>query len=162
MAMRDLDELIDDSLKLPVSGVTYVIPGPDAKTALWCLAVADAAREGVASASTVLDDDDERTMYQRILGPAYDQMMTNGVSLSKIAFCGQTAFIWITNGIVAAETFWETGGKASTLNRAARRSTRMAGASETNAPGSTSGTKSPRTRKVASPARVPRSRGKTS
>jgi len=161
MAMRDLDELIDDTLRLPVSGVTYVVPGPDALTALWCLRLAESTiKGGTEGASVVLDDGDERDMYQRTLGPVYGQMMTNGVSLAKIAFCGQTAFIWITNGIVAAETYWETGGKAPTPpNRAARRSTGMAGESATQKRDSTNGTKSRRTSSTASPAPRTRSRG---
>jgi hypothetical protein len=160
MAMRDLDELIDDTLKLPVSGVTYLVPGPDALTALWCLRLSEnTLRAGVEGASVVLDDDDERTMYQRTLGPVYDQMMAAGVSLAKIAFCGQTAFIWITNGIVAAEAYWETGGKAPTPNRAARRSTSTDGASATRTRVSTNGTKSRATKSTVSPAPRTRSHG---
>jgi hypothetical protein len=162
--MRDLDELLDDTLRLPIGGKTYVIPGPDAETGLWCLRLGEAALapEPADQAMLVLNDAQELSMYQRVLGPAYDEMTADKVSFARIAFAGQTAFVWITNGPVAAEAYWENVGKAPTPpNRAARRSTGSGGVGATQSPGSTNGTKSPPKKKTPSPAARGRSSGKT-
>lgn len=156
--MRDLDEFFNDTLELLVNGTTYVVPSPDAKTGLWCLRLSEAAETG----TVVLDDDRELGMYQRVLGPVWGQMVEDGVSLPRIAFAGQTAFVWITQGPVAAEIFWDTLGKGPSPNRETRRSTSTAAAGATNGRASTNGTKSRATKATASPAKRARSRGATS
>lgn len=161
MAFKDLDEFFDDSLKLPVGGKTYVIPGPSAETGLWCQRRMIAAQRnkrrqdaGQPIEDDGLDDDEEADLYQRCLGPVYDQMIADDVAWNKIKHCGITAYLWCAGNVVAAEQYWESDPEAlaRAQNRAARRATaksgskrKTVGAAETmtRRRASTSGTKSP-------------------
>ncbi|WP_433426353.1 DUF7426 family protein (plasmid) [Microtetraspora malaysiensis] len=169
--IRDLDEFFDDTFKLPVGGKTYVIPAPDAETGLLCQRLmhagldANAGREvnsdGINDlASAVLDDDQERDLYQRILGPVYDELFADGVSWPRIQHVGMTALVWVAAGREPAIKYWESGGagEAPAPNRATRRAT-AAAAKSTRSRGSATTT----TRATASRSKkAATSRGKTS
>lgn len=82
-------------------GHTYRVPPPSAKTGLWLSTIAElgtvAATGGKLTASDVaalhLDDDEERTFYQRVLGPAYQEMLDDGVSWPALQAIGRHAFL---------------------------------------------------------------------
>ncbi|TMR91316.1 DUF7426 family protein [Nonomuraea basaltis] len=169
---QDLDEFFDDSLRLPVGGRMYVIPAPDAEVGLLCqrlMHASLAAQEGEAVtdpklnelADVVLNDDQEKDLYQRILGPVYDELLSDGVSWPKVQHVGATALVWVAAGKDAAAKIWASGGttgEASAPNRATRRAT-AAAAKSTRSRGSattTTRTTASRSRKAAP------SRGKTS
>lgn len=152
MAFRDLDEFFADFLELPIGGKTYRVPDVPAADGLWAQRIVEeirkAKRAGDADAGK-LDDGDERLLYQRMLGPVFDEMMADGVGWSKVTHAGMTAFIWATNDREAAEKYWESGGDpealgsaGSTQNRASRRAS-AAAARTTQKRASTSGTKAP-------------------
>jgi hypothetical protein len=166
MGFNDLDEFFDDTLPLPIAGRVYVVPSPDAEVGLWCTRLFSAAQikaaGGEADMPTELDDDAELGMYSRVLGTAYAEMLADNVPISRITFAGQTAFIWITQGKVTAEVFWNNSGNLQAPNRETRRSTRTGAASATPGRGSMSGTKSQPRKRTASPAKATPSRGKTS
>ena len=173
MAFKDLNEVFDARLALPVNGKTYYIPEPDAELGLWCKAMATAGYNisaGITPAddslpNLQLDDDEEDAMYRRLLGPVYDELLADGVGPVRLHFIGATAFIWVALGPDVAEAYWGSGGdpkvSAAGMNRAGRRaakSTPTAAASTTKRAGSTSGTTS-RPTKSTRP-RAPRSPGK--
>lgn len=165
---RDLDEFFDDSLRLPVAGKTYVIPAPDAEVGLLCQRLMHAglaAEQGQAVdgeelnklAAVVLNDDEEKDLYKRILGPVYDELFADGVKWPRIQHVGATALVWVAAGKDAALKHWESGaGEVPAPNRATRRA---AAATSTRSRGSattTTRTTASRTRKATT------SRGKTS
>lgn len=155
---RDLDEFLDDSLRLPIGGTTYVVPPVDAKTGIIferLLAAGVTVANGgelEGDLSPILDDDQELTLYERALGTAYQQMIDDGVSWPRIKLAGVTSFLFTTAGAEVAEAYWSSGGasqgEAVAPNRAARRaqtrSSSTGGASTTRERVSGSGTKSRR------------------
>ncbi|WP_433793937.1 DUF7426 family protein [Actinoplanes sp. CA-252034] len=140
----------------------YVVPLASAELGLWCQQLAEVAgRIHAASTPHEIQDvvdriehdlpklDGHQTLAQRVLGTAYDQMMTDGVTHAHIQYCGHTAYAWIVGGEEAAARFWTSGGQsgeaARPANRAERRAagrTNTAAANATNTPASTSGTRS--------------------
>jgi hypothetical protein len=151
--------LVAEPLKLPVKGRVYEVPPASAELGLWC--------RSIFSAANAEDEDEEReakarapklpgnmTLSQRVLGPAWDAMLRDGIEDEYIEFCGTTAFIWIVRGEEAAELYWKSAGDPGKLQRPANREERRAvaragatstgAAGETPSPGSTSGTRSRR------------------
>ncbi|WP_433355635.1 DUF7426 family protein [Microtetraspora malaysiensis] len=168
---QDLDEFFDDSLPLPIGGKWYRIPAPDAEVGLLCQRLMHAGMAAEPGepvddpklnelASVVLNDDQERDLYQRVLGPVFDELRADGVTWPKIQHVGATATVWVAAGKEAAAKVWAAGGvgEAPAPNRATRRAT-TAAAKSTRSRGSattTTRTTASRSRKAAP------SRGKTS
>lgn len=161
MTFRDLREFFDGTLALPVGGKTYTVPPCSADDGLWAQALMDAALKAATGGEVneddlsriVLNDDDERSLYQRLLGTAFDEMKDDGVDWPSIARCGQTAFVFFTQGEDAAQVVWEQQpGEAPAPNRETRRQESKASAVSTPRRGSTSGTRSRTTSKRALPA----------
>ncbi len=163
-AFKDLDEFFDPTLKLPVSGKTYVVPPPSAEVGLLCqrlMQASIAAQAGQAVdedglnelAQLVLDDKQEKDLYQTILGLVWDELLADKVSWPAIQHVGQTALIWVAAGLEAAAKHWESGpegeAEAPTTEATAAKSTRPRG--------SATGTKTTASRRTAAG-----SRGKTS
>lgn len=166
MAYRDLDELLDGGLELPIGGKVYAVPPVDAETGLrlqrlhdWMFGVAAAvkAHEDDPDAGELsvpepggelLSDAQEIDMYRKSLGTAYDEMLTDGVAWPQFKVAGMTAFLHHTQSPEAAEAYWNAGGlpEASAGNRARRR------AAARSTPQRASGSGMSRTRKAA-PAR---------
>lgn len=120
MSFADLDEFFDDTLKLPVGGKTYVIASVDAETGLWCQRMLSTAAE-VATGSDLsetevgdllLDDDQERDLYRRVLGDVYDELVADKVGWERLKHVGTTAFMWAAGNKQTAEDFWLSGGEA--------------------------------------------------
>lgn len=153
---RDLSEVYNDFLTLPIDGKSYRIPGASAETGLLCeqmMTVGIQAAggqtvdtEGLKKSAALLDDGQETDLYKRILGPAYDEMIADKVSWPKMKLAGQTALFWITIGLETAESFWNSGGlpeAPAPANREERRASKpSAGAGKTKKRASTSGTSS--------------------
>lgn len=148
---REIDEFFDPSLRLPIHGKVYVIPPPDGEVGLLCQRLMhaglaaesgqDVDEKGLNQlAETVLDDDQEKDLFRRILGPVQDEMIADGVDWPTRQHVEQTALIWVAAGLDAAAKHWESAsGEASTPNRATRRAT-AAAARSTRARGSATGT----------------------
>lgn len=164
MTFVDLDELLDDTLPLPIGGRVFAVPSCDAELGLWCQRLMSAAAainagqkplpvpplkplpgsddpEIVADGAQVPADE---ALYRRLLGPAWDELQAAGVGWEKITVVAQTAIFWVASGRAAAEAFWNSGGnpEASAPNRRARRSSSTGGATTTRSPNSGSTTKS--------------------
>ncbi|MFE7262259.1 hypothetical protein ACFU9B_09350 [Streptomyces sp. NPDC057592] len=144
MGFQALDELLDETIKLPVGGRLYTILAPSAEIGLRVQALINAAAvaaDGGKVDEQVLGDAAERDLYRDVLGPTQDQMIADGVKWPTLKHCAITAMVWIAQDKTAAERFWNAAGDPSRLapNRAARRS-RSDAASSTRPRGSTSGT----------------------
>lgn len=157
---RNLYEVFDGRLALPAGEKTYYIPEPDEELGLWCTAFCTAgiaADQGIDMGGRklpplVLDDDEEKAMYVRLLGPVWGELAADGHGFTTQRLFALTALIWTGLGEDAAMTFWNSGGdpKASQPRRsrrgapaAAPRIVSMpstAGASTTPPAGSTNGT----------------------
>lgn len=105
----DISEFFDGTLtyrnvvsKTHPDGRTYVVPEPDAKTGLWLSSMGDSAVQsgsGIAiskeaMARLKLDDDQERSLYQIVLGPAYDEMLADEVPWPKLKGIATDAFLY--------------------------------------------------------------------
>jgi len=157
--VRDLNEVLDLQLRLPVGGKTYIVNPPPADTGARLLnrltigMVVDAGIDidDETRAQAVVDDD-EHDFAADCLGPALDQMTADGLSKPQIDFCVTVAFLAWTVGRDYAEQWWETGGKvgrpAGAESLAARPRTATptpsAEASTTPSPASATGTKTKR------------------
>ena len=155
--MRDLNEVLDLRLTLPIGGKTYVVDPPPANIGAHLinrLALGIAADAGIPLEETdrgqlVVDDADMPDFATQCLGAVYQQMLDDGLSTAQVEFAVTTAFYAWTVGKEFAETFWETGGK---LGRPAEQRqdqpttatpTREAEASTTLTPASATGTRTP-------------------
>lgn len=151
MSFRDLDEFFDSSLRLPVRGKTYVIPSPDAKTGLWCqriIALAGKGKDGLTdddAASLRLDDDEERDLFQRLLGDAFEEMVADGLPWEHVKHCGMTALMWAAGNSEQAEAYWNAGGDPKAAPRDRKRS------AKSGRPASRSGSSSPAAKAKATP-----------
>lgn len=112
---KDLNDFFDDGLELPIAGKLYKIAAPSAETGLYCQRLAEA---GVAAANgrdvpeAELDDVRELELYQRVLGPTYDELIADGVSWPRIKHVAITTFMWVAGNEQAAQTYWEQGPEA--------------------------------------------------
>lgn len=114
MPFADLQEFFDPTLRLPIGGKEYVVPSPDAKTGVWCqrllttgvFAASGAEVTDSDLAAIQLDDDQERNLYQRVLGAAFEEMVADGVPWEMVRHAGATAFMWVASGREAAEECW--------------------------------------------------------
>lgn len=153
--MRDLAEVFDPSLRLPIRGKTYVVPAPSAAvgTRLMSLAVISAAAVIDEDAEKLQDalqltDEQETDFIKLALGSAFDEMNDDGLPYAFIEHAGNTAWMHWCFGADAGTAYWESGGKATAAwtPPAPTTSTSTAEASTTKQRGSGTGTKS-RTKK---------------
>lgn len=155
--MRDLNEVLDLNLYLPVGGKTYTVKPPSATVGVQLvdrLAFGIAADAGIdlgdeQRRAVEVTDDDLPDFGRQCLGPVLDEMLADGLTWQQVEFCITTAFYAWTVGKEFAEHYWETGGKPvgptekrpGTPPTATR--TRTAAASSTKSSASPSGTKRP-------------------
>jgi hypothetical protein len=123
------------STKFP-DGKVYVIPSPDATTGLSLTAMFNLAtkaqagqleseeQQSEALAELDLDDNDERDLYERVLGPAFDQLKEDNVPWTSIQRLAQYCLVYYGMSAQAASRALETGallGEAQGPSRAERR-----------------------------------------
>lgn len=147
MTFRDLSELLDPGLSLPINGTTYLVPPPDAETGLrlqrmsdWLIGVAAASQTDTDAPrpdAQLVSDAEELDLYRDSLGSAYTEMIDGGVPWPWIKVAGMTAFLHWTVGAEQAEAYWAAGGRPEP--RAGNRATRRA-ARSTPPQGSATGT----------------------
>jgi hypothetical protein len=168
MALRDLGAFLeDDGLEYPLpaasfrtkpgeeprfpDGKTYKVPSPDARTGLWLTGLADTAmaalRGGAMTAGErerlKLDDDEEKSLYQRVLGPVYDEMIADGVSWTALQKVGQDAYLTFAMSEQIADAALAGQGEAKARpNRATRRAAKKT-AGRKSAPASGAATRTP-------------------
>ena len=152
MTFRDISELLDAGLALPIRGKVYTVPPVDAETGLRLQRLAEVAAQAAKAVENgegldaiVFDDDDEIDLYRVALGAAYEEMLADGVSWPALKIAGVTAWLDSAVGREAAEAYWNAAGDPERLagNRATRRAARS-----TRRPASASGTTRTRTAKT--------------
>lgn len=164
MAFKDLAEVLDDTLRIPLNGKDYVIHGVTAETGLWFQAIveagkaqADAQRKAKeagkdapeqidlpADIERVLEAAKGRDLQREALGDTLDELTADGVSQVRINHLAQTVLMWTVLGRDQAEEYFNSGGKAVPPNRAARRTatrTRTAAANTGTASRTTTSTR---------------------
>jgi hypothetical protein len=154
MAFRDLSEVLNAGLSLPINGTTYLVPPVDAETGLKlqrlaevASQVAQAAESGEPLDEVALDDAAEVDLYRDALGSAYDEMIADRVPWPALKVAGVTAWLDAAVSREAAEAYWNAAGDPNQM--AGNRETRRAAARSTRRPASASGTT--RTRKATPP-----------
>ncbi|MEV0445965.1 hypothetical protein AB0I84_31500 [Streptomyces spectabilis] len=143
MAFEALDELLDETLVLPIGGRHYTIPAPSAEIGLRVQAIVQAAAVAASGGdinTTVLGDADEVDLYRDVLGTAYEQMLADGITWPALKAAARTAVVWIVQDKATAERVWAAGGDPSRLTPPNRQQRRSDGANTTPHQGSTSGT----------------------
>lgn len=155
MAKRNLSEFFDDGLEyegIPSSkfpdGKSYRVASPDAKVGLWLQSMAELATVATTGANLtesarkrlILDDDEERNLYERVLGATWDEMLEDGVAWMLLQKIGQDAYIYFAmseqHANAALERLGE--GRARPANRATRRTAKKtAGSKSKKASGAT-------------------------
>lgn len=99
--MRDLDDLMDPDLHLPIKGRDY--------------AISCSARQGLhlhrlITTGAKLDDEQERAEVLQMLGPTYQQMDDDGVAWPVIAHAARVAMLWFGHSEAAGQAMWESAG----------------------------------------------------
>lgn len=165
MAFRDLGELLDAGLALPIRGKVYTVPPVDAETGLKlqrlaevAAQVAEATENGGSLDGVALDDAAEVDLYRDALGSAYEEMLADRVSWPALKLAGVTAWLDAAVGREAAEAYWNAAGSPEAS--AGNRETRRAAARSTRRPASESGTT--RTRKASAAKTATGTRGRKS
>ncbi|MFD9879996.1 hypothetical protein ACFWZT_00840 [Streptomyces alboflavus] len=145
MAFEPIDELLDETLTLPLKGRRYTIPAPSAETGLRVQAIVQAAAVAASGGdvdATVLGTADEIDLYRDVLGTAYGQMLADGITWPALKAAARTAVVWIVQDKATAERVWAAGGDPSHLTPPNRQQCRSDGANTTKSPASGSGTSS--------------------
>lgn len=99
--MRDLADLMDPALHLPIDGHDYAI----GCTAHQGLHLVQMFADGIH-----LDDDAEVAEIRRMLGDTYQQMIDDGIGWPMIAAAGRTAMFHFGLSPEAGERMWAAGG----------------------------------------------------
>jgi len=156
---RDLSALFGSSFDYPdvpskeyPDGKTYRVPSPSAEVGARLTAQAavglKAARGGLLTekeqALLDLDDEEEKSFYEEILGPVYEEMLADGVDWTLLANIARDAYMCITDNEGLADAVLAAAGEAHAReNRATKRATktgrgsRAAGSSSSRASGRT-------------------------
>jgi hypothetical protein len=142
MALKDYEELAQEPLAFPFKGKLYTMQPHDIPTGIKLTTVL-AGGDPEFSARPVQD------LYELLLGPLWQEMLTDGVPLAFASRCGMTAMADFQFGRTMAEAAWEAGADPKAMSaylvkqlpRAQRRSLNTDAANSTPSPGSTSGTK---------------------
>lgn len=150
-----LEEFLGDSLDLPMQCRdgkvrTFHIAGPSAEDGLKVEKLMEtgiklAADPEAAPDATALDDLAELNLYRAALGDTYDEAVAQ-LDWARFRHVALTAVLWISQGLDAAEKFWDTAGgdpsQTGPANREQRRASSRA-AKSTPSRASRSGTSTP-------------------
>lgn len=119
MGFKDLGDWAEiGGLKLPISGKVYSLPPVSAELGprlqiLMSVGVDVSTGQRVAEADqVVLNDMDERKLYEDVLGTAYGEMVADGVPWPALKHAAMTVMIDATVDRASAEAYWESAGKS--------------------------------------------------
>lgn len=127
-----------DGITLPINGKHYTIPAPDAATGLEVTRLMEvvtrvANDQGAPTEAEVeniltLDRKAGGDLISRIMGPALDEMVADGVKWPVVKLAFTTALFWISQSAEEAAIYWASGGGdlGKAPNRQTRRATRKA------------------------------------
>lgn len=147
MALEEASAWLDGDLVLPIAGKKYRVPEFDAELGMRVEVILNASRgKATERQQQILSDEEERDTYRDVLGPAYEQMVKDGVTWPRLRHAALTAMFHFNISPEMAEQHWNRGvqeGKAPAASRPGTRRT-TAAASTTKRPASGSGTRSQR------------------
>lgn len=116
MTTRDIAQWLDPDLHYPgipstayPKGRTYDVPGPDRETGLRWTVMANIGRRAASGESleesdlSALDNGDERSFEEQVLGAAYQRMVADGVADANIKTIARDAFYSFTSGEAIAD-----------------------------------------------------------
>lgn len=161
--LKELGSFLDPILAIPFRGKVYEVRAVDAETGLRLQKLlatgVKAAQEQQVSPEDIelVSDAEEMGFYESLLGDTYVELTAEKVPYQALKMIGSAVFLWTVQDFEKAAEFWRAEGKATTPNRAARRTgtrTNTAAATTTRKPASRTTTS---TQKAATAAR-----GKTS
>lgn len=118
---KDLAELLDPRLPLPIRGKTYMIESPDVITGLRAqatVAIASKVRNGETVtpedvASLHLDDAQEMDFTKSMLGASFDEMQADKLPWEYVRHAAKTVFMWLVSDRDEAAKVWSNLGNAS-------------------------------------------------
>lgn len=118
-----IDEYLElDGISLPIrsrthpDGKDYTILPPDALTGLEVIRLVAASTSTIDDVEMQLrevaqiDDAAGGNLEARVLGPALDEMIADGVPWPMVKLAFQTTMTWISLGAEVAARFWGSGG----------------------------------------------------
>lgn len=162
-ALSDFSKFSDGPLVFPINGKNYTLPELSIPLGLTLAGIIDGSDKKASKMKGV-------ELWQLVLGPLWDEMIADGVSLPAVTRAGVAALAEYTDSRELAVVAWETGGDPKALepylaglktgNRASRRSSSTGGAKKTPTQVSTKAMTSPRA--SANVTKAKQSGGKTS
>ena len=146
-AFTDYKEFADGPLELPILGKVYRVPEISIPDGMVLAGIVDGSDEDAQKMKGV-------ELWKLLLGPAWDEMIADGVPLAAATRAGLTVLADRQYGRELAQVTWETGAdpkaiqpyldlQAAKQNRAQRRSKSSGGAKKTPPRDSTKVTTSP-------------------
>jgi hypothetical protein len=147
--VRDINDVLDLTLRLPIGGKTYEVQPPPANIAahlmnllaLGIYADAGLPMDEETRGSIEVTDEEFPEFSRMCLGSTLDELTADGIGSPRLDFIVETAFLCWTVGKPFAEHHWETGGKPAgpTEKRSGRpTATRTRTAAESGTPSSAS------------------------
>lgn len=114
--LKELGDFLNPVLGIPVGGKVYNIPAMSAHNAAL---IAQTTSAAIASGDGEVDvtklqvktEDDAETYMERILGPAYKELVDGGASLQAIQHVVTIVSLWTWSGFDAAQAYFTSGGK---------------------------------------------------
>lgn len=146
MALKPYEQVAPEGLVFPIGGKAYVAPPISLKLGAMLV---NAMENGEADQLA----EDSRSLWQMVLGKAYDEMLADDVPADAVSRAGFCVLVDFQVGRAAAERVWESGidPELRAAEQAARRAADSitslsmdAGESLTSQPASMSPTTSPR------------------
>lgn len=154
---QQLGELLDEFIELPVpigdrdegKIKVYHIESPSSRDGLKIERITQIAAQLVSGGEDIdteaLDDDEERNLFEMLLGSNFKQMLDDGVKWCWLRHAALTCLMWVSSSLQTAERYWASAGDPEKMapNRETRRSQQQgssAAAKSTRSRGYTSGT----------------------
>lgn len=118
---KDLAELLDPRLPLPINGRIYYVPSPSIKMGLRAqatVALAAKVKQGQSVtpediAALQLNDEEELEFNKALLGPCFQEMEDNAVPWEYVRHAAKTVFMWLVSDRDEAAKVWANRGNAS-------------------------------------------------
>lgn len=118
---KDLAELLDPRLPLPIRGKTYMVDSPNVTVGLRAqatVAIAAKVRNGEAVtpedvAALQLNDEEELDFTKSMLGASFQQMQDDGLPWEYVRHAAKTVFMWLVSDRDEAAKVWSNLGNPS-------------------------------------------------
>jgi hypothetical protein len=147
MALKAFEDFGPEPLAFPIGGKTYTAPLVGMREGIRL-------QEAIEGRSTDLENEPPEVLWRLVLGPVWDEMLTDNVPVEAASRAALAALADFQHGRAVAERVWESGIDPESLaaataanrkqRRASQRSSSTGAARKTRSRASTTGTSSPR------------------